>query len=283
MALIECEECSKEVSDKAKFCPHCGVGISKSNNFGFVMPKRVPNLNEYIPEVAAFWHPTKNGDLTPENVRPDLPNTVWWFCSTCEEEWEDLIRNRHRGPNVVKGCPFCSNRRVGKKNSLAALHPEISKEWHPIKNKSLTPNKVVPGSARKVWWVCNEGHEWEEGIRTRLKGSVNQDILGCPYCSGSRLSDKNRLSITYPELIAEWHPTKNGDLTPDDVTYGSHKKVWWMCLRGHEWQSTVNKRAIAGRNCPQCFLKTSFPEQAIYYYILQVFLMPKVVTKIMRV
>ena len=31
----------------------------------------------------------------------------------------------------------------------------------------------------------------------------------------------------YPHLVKEWHPTKNGDLTPKDVTYGSNKKVWW--------------------------------------------------------
>jgi hypothetical protein len=31
-----------------------------------------------------------------------------------------------------------------------------------------------------------------------------------------------------PHLVKEWHPTKNGDLTPDDFTHGSNKKVWWL-------------------------------------------------------
>ena len=40
---------------------------------------------------------------------------------------------------------------------------------------------------------------------------------------------------SYPELVKEWHPTKNGDLTPRDVTHGSKKKVWWLCQNIHEW------------------------------------------------
>ena len=36
-------------------------------------------------------------------------------------------------------------------------------------------------------------------------------------------SDKKYVS-DYPELVAEWHPTKNGDKHPDDYSYGSHKK-----------------------------------------------------------
>lgn len=32
MALIECPECGKEVSDKAKSCPNCGCPIDKFQN-----------------------------------------------------------------------------------------------------------------------------------------------------------------------------------------------------------------------------------------------------------
>ena len=39
------------------------------------------------------------------------------------------------------------------------------------------------------------------------------------------------------ELAKEWHPTKNGSLTPADLTLGSNKRVWWICSKGHEWQA----------------------------------------------
>ena len=42
---------------------------------------------------------------------------------------------------------------------------------------------------------------------------------------------------SYPHLVKEWHPTKNGELTPNDFTYGSNKKVWWRCPIGHSYYS----------------------------------------------
>ena len=48
---------------------------------------------------------------------------------------------------------------------------------------------------------------------------------------------------SYPHLVKEWHPTKNGELTPDDFTHGTHKKVWWLCSKGHTYkQISVTKR-----------------------------------------
>lgn len=52
-------------------------------------------------------------------------------------------------------------------------------------------------------------------------------------------------------LVTEWHPSKNGDLTPYMVHPSSSLKVWWMCHEGHEWQSVVGNRAF-GRGCPIC-------------------------------
>ena len=42
-----------------------------------------------------------------------------------------------------------------------------------------------------------------------------------------------------PSMANEWHPIKNGNLKPIDVTISSHKKVWWRCSKGHEWEATV--------------------------------------------
>ena len=46
---------------------------------------------------------------------------------------------------------------------------------------------------------------------------------------------------SYPHLVKEWHPTKNGELTPDDFTHGTHKKVWWLCPIGHSYESAINE------------------------------------------
>ena len=53
------------------------------------------------------------------------------------------------------------------------------------------------------------------------------------------------------QLMTEWNWEKNTELTPDSVTLGSGKKVWWKCKEGHSWMATVDKRS-SGKGCPYC-------------------------------
>lgn len=57
-------------------------------------------------------------------------------------------------------------------------------------------------------------------------------------------------SKVHPELVPEWSD-KNGDLTPDDVSYGSNQKVWWIGKCGHVWRASVKNRSN-GSSCPYC-------------------------------
>ena len=88
------------------------------------------------------------------------------------------------------------------------------------------------------------------------KGWIREDHLlkgvGCSCCRGlTVVKSINDIATTNPEIATEWHPNRNGDLLPTMVSSGSHKKVWWKCKYGHEWQSTVEKRK-AGTGCPIC-------------------------------
>lgn len=60
----------------------------------------------------------------------------------------------------------------------------------------------------------------------------------------------NSLSAVHPELVAEWSE-KNLPLTPDNVTFGSNKKVWWKGTCGHEWETSIKARS-SGEKCPIC-------------------------------
>ena len=60
----------------------------------------------------------------------------------------------------------------------------------------------------------------------------------------------NSLSKVHPELISEWSD-RNYPLTPDNITFGSNKIVWWKGSCGHEWQASVKSRS-SGENCPIC-------------------------------
>ena len=76
---------------------------------------------------------------------------------------------------------------------------------------------------------------------------------GKPLFIQKRVGKDNNLDYLFPELAKEWHPKKNGDLRPYQVTRGSDKIVWWQCLTDprHEWQSKVVNRT-KGSKCPKC-------------------------------
>lgn len=61
---------------------------------------------------------------------------------------------------------------------------------------------------------------------------------------------KQFLSDLYPEMVKEWS-NKNLPLTPDQITYGSNKVIWWKAECGHEWSASVKSRT-QGEGCPYC-------------------------------
>ena len=134
-----------------------------------------------------------------------------------------------------------------KDTSFIANDARLLAEWDWEKNGDVDPSKVPTGSHRKLWWKCNKGHSWQAITFNRARGGT-----GCPVCYGRKVQVKyNDLATVNPKLASEWHPTKNGDLKPTDVTRCSNRKVWWKCEKGHEWQAIVNSRT-QGHGCPHC-------------------------------
>ena len=67
------------------------------------------------------------------------------------------------------------------------------------------------------------------------------------------------------ELIEEWHPTLNGDLSPGTLTHKSGKKVWWSCEKQHAYQAIVANRNKGDKStgCPYCVGKKATPENCL--------------------
>jgi hypothetical protein len=139
------------------------------------------------------------------------------------------------------------------------ISEKFRKFIHPIKNSNLELNDFVDGSHHKIWWIWECGHDFEKSIRDFcLKGKR------CPFCSkkSKAFSGFNDLNTRQPELVKEWHPTKNGILIPEMFTEGSSKKIWWLCKKdsSHEWPAVIytrikedlkrNKKGKSG--CPYC-------------------------------
>ena len=314
-------------------------------NYNDYVRKLIAGKNDFgtlYPEVASEWHPTLNGDKKPSDFFPGSGVQVWWKCSKCGHVWKASILPRKSGvgcpkcgrekaketfkknllkrggsfadqyPNLLsewdydlntispgeisygyckkvywkctkghpsyadtithrlsgRGCPVCSGHRIlPGVNDLASHYPDLAKEWHPTKNGALTPDKIGLTSGKKIWWICKEGHEYDSLVQQRTSGQ------GCPFCSNHRvLAGYNDFESLYPEMAKEWHPTKNGNLLPSMVLAGSHTNRWWLCSQcGHEWEAAPKTRA-AGSGCPKCASErqTSFPEQAIVFYLSKV-------------
>ena len=83
--------------------------------------------------------------------------------------------------NIEKwgGCPYCSSQRVlAGFNDVATTQPEILKMWNYDKNDDLGlfPTDFSAHSKQKVWWICENNHEYESSIHNRSIG------YGCPVC-----------------------------------------------------------------------------------------------------
>ena len=247
---------------RGRGCKICAEATRKITLRKNVVERR-GSLAENNPELAREWHPTKNFSLTASDVTVNSPERVWWRCLKDERhEWEAAINSRNSGV----GCPICSGYKIVVGiNDLATVRPDLAAQWHPTKNGDLNATDVSAGTDRNIWWQCEKGHEWKARINNRTHGN------NCPFCSGKKvLAGFNDLETVMPSIAKEWNFDRNEGLTPKDVTAQSNKKVWWKCERGHEWKTSVSHRSN-GRRCPKCFgeSKTSFPEQAIFFYLQQ--------------
>ena len=198
---------------------------------------------EVFPELLSEWDARLNPHLDYKTISLKSAKKAIWKCKY-GHTWEASFANRSKG----SGCPYCSGRDVVLgETDLATTNPELAKEWNYEKNAPLTPSQVSAGSSKKAWWKCAYGHEWESSINNRSKGA------NCPVCTGKQsIAGFNDLATLSPQLAKEWHPTKNGDLLPSQITKAYSVPVWWMCSEGHEWKATVGIRFGKGTQCPYC-------------------------------
>ena len=118
----------------------------------------------------------------------------------------------------------------------------------PAPHGRLRPSDVFHRAKRLVWWKCPKGpdHEWRASVYDRSRAA------GCPFCRGRRVSVTNSLQAQFPDVAREWHPTRNGSLTPATVVGTAREHCWWRCARGHVWRELVRNRTVGRPGCPVC-------------------------------
>ena len=93
--------------------------------------------------------------------------------------------------------------------------------------------------------------------------------MGCIDIVCNHMSKPKRLT-DYPNLVNEWHPTLNIGLFPENFSYGSRKKVWWQCSRGHNWDTTISSRTRGG-GCRYCSNQSSKNEVRLFTELSTIF------------
>lgn len=193
------------------------------------------NLAVINPELASEWHPEKNGDTHPEDVRPKSNRKIWWQCSK-GHEWQAVLASRAAG----RGCPYCYGRYATKTNNLASKYPELLEEWDREKNKGLNPSDFTPHVSKKVWWRCRKGHSWQATIYNRAKNKS-----GCPACARNA---NRKYSIEDIQAIAK----KRGGKCLSKKFTSCRKKLKFCCKEGHVWETRADSILYTNKWCPIC-------------------------------
>lgn len=254
-----CHKCNYEWEDTVHYrvtknpnCSMCKKGIPRQI-IHRKPRKRLDTLDVVLPNIAKEWHPTKNGNIVPSDIKAGSSLPVWWLCDK-GHSWVATPSHRGRGDN----CPYCSSRKLLKGfNDLATVRPDIASEWHPTKNGVVTPSDITYKKAIKVWWRCSNGHEWVGNLNKRVTRGD-----GCPHCRKEGLGKYanitraiegvSDLATMYPKLLEEWDYDKNYPITPNKIHSGSDTKVWWVCSKGHSYETTIYRRTKQKCGCPYC-------------------------------
>lgn len=205
-----------------------------------------------------------------------------WHCPVCGMSWvasTNKMNQLSRGScNVVKKrleetyCPYCKGERVSPGYSLLSERAWTEAFWDTERNggPAETLKRYLPGTHKKFFFRCGGcGYAFPKPI-------CPKDIDGelrCPECGEGKsreVTERSCLASRFPQIAKELMDDLNGGLNGWNIRPSYQEKpLWFRCPRGHSYRSWVYNRTGRGDGCPECGQrkKTSFIEQAIFYYL----------------
>ncbi|MGH9548864.1 MAG: zinc-ribbon domain-containing protein, partial [Terriglobales bacterium] len=211
---------AQESGSSSEGCPFChGTYVS------------VTNWLFNYPELCAEFN-TKRNDFSPKEICAKSKYPAWWICSVCGNEWQATPCDRVAG----HGCFVCN---IGEHTDLRQ-YPKALRMFAKTRNKYVDPYCLLKEA--EVWWHCPKAKDHlfkQKFYKLNYPGSPC-----CPYCNHAVSSSTNNLTLNL-QLLAEFHPRKNGTLKPKAVALNSQKPVWWICKVGndHEWRASPASRS----------------------------------------
>lgn len=138
------------------------------------------SLAKTHPELSKEFDLERNSPITPLNILAGSNKSVYWICSSCQNEWKAVVGSRAINS---RGCPACAGRlHSDGRNSLGALDQQLASELHPTKNGKWNKDNLVISSHKRIWWVCKTKSErpcggvWQTTV-------AHRKYTGCPACA----------------------------------------------------------------------------------------------------
>ncbi|WP_337133858.1 zinc-ribbon domain-containing protein [Priestia megaterium] len=205
------------------------------------MKKQFVSFEDVRPDLKRYYNSELNDGKLMSEISTGHSKKITMICDRCNKTENKNIRNYCNFPDRPFSCTYCK--------SISFNSPELVVEWDYEKNGKLSPDSVSAKSNRKLWWKCSKGHEWSAVVHSRTSRK-----LGCPYCSGYKITEENSLGHNFPELLKEWDYDKNTNISPFEIGKCVRTKIWWKCSEGHEWNAVVHSRTNLKSGCPKCKL-----------------------------
>ena len=203
----------------------------------------IPSIRVAIEYDGVFWH--KHNKIEREQRKYKI----------CQENNIKLIR-------VKEGeIPNYNNHTADKFISVE----KIQTEWGLTSLIQLLLDRL---DQQSNMWTRKDPYCFHSPI------DVNLDRDRYEILEYRKANAENSLLSLRPDLVEEWHPTRNGNLSPRMFTLGSGVKVWWMCKKcGYEWKTSIQSR-VSGTGCKVCFRKKNqggshVEAKCIYQYSLE--------------
>ena len=224
-------------------------------------------------EKSKYWS-HKNGEIKPQQVFNGSNKKYWFDCGDCGHEFESSLNEITGQHNTW--CSYCANKKLCEKESCQscleksfASH-EKSQYWSD-KNGEIKPIQVFKSANTKYWFNCDCGHEFNI-----LLNNLTGHNHWCSYCSSppQKLCEKEDCQSCFEKSFAsheksKYWSEKNGEIKPIQVFKGSHRKYWFNCDCGHDFNSELNN--ITGRNPTWCSICVNKTEKKLYEQLLQIY------------
>ena len=240
---------------KVKRCPAC-AGQVRTKSYGEEYPDLASRFKEEMNHCSLY-------DLIESKY---CYKQYYWHCNICGEIFESTVDTMIAGrSSPFKGCSYCAGKKVLRKNSFAALHPEIMDEFDP--DNEIDPYTVAEKSSKNAKWICrnNPEHRWIAQFNARANGQG-----GCKICRDYNYELK--FSEEHGEF-EQYYDTEKNERPFSSYSNRSNERVWWKCNADHSFKwSILNFSNTGNFKCPICEnkqllvgendLKSKYPEFA---------------------